>query len=81
MSDDLIDPTPELPDEMLIERIRLPTRVVNALIKGGLKTIGEVREKSDDDLRQLQNLGENSITYLRTTLGLPSLAGVRPARR
>jgi hypothetical protein len=42
--DDLIDPTPELPDHMPIDRIRFPTRIRNVLTAAGLKTVSEVRE-------------------------------------
>ncbi|MET0500389.1 MAG: hypothetical protein ABW172_02575 [Candidatus Binatia bacterium] len=44
----------------------------------GMKTIGEVRETSDDRLLSLPDLGSGSIAYLRETLGLPSTDGVRP---
>ena len=81
MTEDLIDPTPELPDDTPIDKVQLPTRVRNALADEGLKTLGEVREKSDEELLRLQNLGENSVNYLRTTLGMPSHAGVRPPKR
>ena len=37
-----------------------------------MKTIGEVRETSDDRLLSLPDLGSGSIAYLRETLGLPS---------
>jgi hypothetical protein len=43
----------------------------------GMKTIGEVRETSDDNLLSLQNLGPSSISYLRESLGNPSTDGVR----
>src|ERR1700676_1792149 len=54
------------------------TRVRNALNAAGMKTIGEVRETSDDRLLSLPDLGSGSIAYLRETLGLPSTDGVRP---
>jgi hypothetical protein len=40
----LVDPTPELPDDTPIDRVRLPTRIHNVLAAAGLKTVGEVRE-------------------------------------
>jgi DNA-directed RNA polymerase alpha subunit len=39
-----LDPTPELPDDTPIARVRLPSRLRNVLEAAGLKTIGEVRE-------------------------------------
>ena len=73
-----IDPTPELPDDTPIENIRFATRVRNTLAVEGLKTVGEVRETADETLLSFQNLGPDSVTHLRKTLGLPSTDGVRP---
>jgi DNA-directed RNA polymerase alpha subunit len=44
----------------------------------GLKTVGEVRETSDEILLSFQDLGKASVSHLRETLGLPSCDGVRP---
>jgi len=74
----LVVPTPELPDDTPIERVLFSIRIRNALNVAGMKTIGEVRETSDDTLLSLQDLGPSSISYLRETLGLPSTDGVRP---
>ena len=75
----MLYPTPELPDDTLIENVRFSTRVRNALNAAGMRTIGEVRETSDDNLLSLPDLGPGSIAYLRETLGLPSTDGVRPS--
>jgi DNA-directed RNA polymerase alpha subunit len=75
------DPTPELPDDTSIDRVRLPTRIRNVLDAAGLKTVGEVREISDDTLLSFQDFGRGSVAFLRKTLGLPSCDGVRPAKR
>lgn len=72
------NPTPELPDDVPIDQIELSTRIRNALVAAGLKTVGEVRETSDATLLSLQDLGQGSVTHLRDTLGLPSCDGVRP---
>jgi DNA-directed RNA polymerase alpha subunit len=74
----MLYPAPELPDDTLIGQVRFSTRVRNALNAAGMKTIGEVRETSDDNLLSLQDLGPSSISYLRERLGLPSTDGVRP---
>src|SRR6266481_2363131 len=74
----ILYPAPELPDDTLIEQVRFSTGIRNALNAAGLKTIGEVRETSDDNLLSLQDLGPSSISYLREILGLPSTDGVRP---
>jgi DNA-directed RNA polymerase alpha subunit len=74
----MLYPAPELPDDTLVEEVRFSTRIRNALNAAGMKTIGEVRETSDDNLLSLQDLGPSSISYLREALGLPSTDGVRP---
>ena len=74
----MLYPAPELPDDTLIENVRFSTRVRNALNAAGMRTIGEVRETSDDNLLSLQDLGPGSIAYLRETLGLPQLTGSDP---
>ena len=65
-------------DVTFIEQVRFSTRIRNALNATGMKTIGEVRETSDDNLLCLQDIGPGSTAYLREALGLPSTAGVRP---
>ena len=74
----MLNPAPELPDDTAIENVRFSSRIRNALNAAGMKTIGEVRETPDDNLRSLQDLGPSSISYLREALGLPSTDGVRP---
>ena len=73
------EPTPELPDDTPTETINLPTRIRNVLNAAGLRTVGEIRETSDEILLSLPDLGRGSVTYLRETLGLPSAHGVRPS--
>jgi hypothetical protein len=75
-----IEPAPELPDDTLISRVQLSTRIQNALAGAGLRTVGEVREASDEMLLSLPDLGPGSLEHLRETLGLPSCDGVRPRR-
>jgi DNA-directed RNA polymerase alpha subunit len=71
-------PTPELPDETPTRGVNFPLRIKNALFAAGLKTVGEVRELSDEDLLRLPHFGKGSVIQLRTILGLPSTEGVRP---
>jgi hypothetical protein len=49
--------------------------VRNVLVAAGLKTVGEVRETSDEILLSFQDLEKDSVTHLRETLGLPSCDG------
>ena len=74
----MLDQTPELPDDTPISDVEFPARIRNVLAAAGLKTVGEVRETSDEILLSLQDLGKGSVAYLRETLGLPSTDGVTP---
>jgi DNA-directed RNA polymerase alpha subunit len=68
----MLAPTPELPDNTPIERVIFSTRIQNALRTAGLKTVGEVREVSDETLISLPDFGKSSLSDLREKLGLPS---------
>jgi hypothetical protein len=50
----------------------------DALFAAGVKTVGKVREQSDDVLLSSRDLGRSAVARLRETLGLPSTDGVRP---
>jgi DNA-directed RNA polymerase alpha subunit len=73
----MLDPAPELPDDTPIGDVKLPARIRNVLEAAGLKTVGEVRETSDDILLSFNDCGKTSVAYLREALGLPSTDGVR----
>jgi DNA-directed RNA polymerase alpha subunit len=51
---------------------------LNALRIADLKTVGEVREMSDETLISLPDFGRGSLFDLRSKLGMPSTNGVRP---
>lgn len=72
------DPSPELPDDTLIADLKLPTRIRNALVGGGARTVGEVREMPDATLLSFQDLGTESVSYIRKMFGLPSSQGLHP---
>jgi hypothetical protein len=65
----MCDASPDLPDDTLIEVVRLPLIMRHALIDAGLKTVGEVRAATSNELHAISDIGANSITYLRLTLG------------
>jgi hypothetical protein len=65
----MIDPSPELPDDMSIANVELPPKVQQALIAAGLRTVGDVREAPDTKILEIQDLGESSLAVLRKTLG------------
>ena len=75
---ELLDPTPELPDETLLDRVRLPTRIHTFLRIYGLTTVGDVRGVADAALISIPKLGHGSVAHLRKTLGPSSRDGVRP---
>jgi DNA-directed RNA polymerase alpha subunit len=75
----LLDPTPELPDDTPISGVEFPARIRNVLTAAGLETVGEVRETSDEILLSFQDIGKGSVAHLRETLCLPSTDGVRPS--
>ena len=74
----MLDPTPELPDDTLISDVEFPSRIRNALVAAGLQTVGQVRETLDEILLSFPDFGKGSVAHLRETLGLPSTDGVRP---
>jgi hypothetical protein len=73
----MIDPSPELSDDMSIANVELPPKVHQALIAAGLRTVGDVRETPDTKILRIPDLGESALGLLRKTLGLPSSLGVR----
>jgi hypothetical protein len=76
-----LGPTPELPDDTPISKVHLPSRIKDALFAAGLKTVGEVRERSDQALLGLPDIGNAAVYHLRGKLGLPSSVGVRPSNK
>jgi hypothetical protein len=65
----MFDPTPELPSDTLIIMVRFPTILRNALMSAGLKTIGDIRATPDGELGKTTRIGQESLAYLRRTLG------------
>jgi len=65
----MLDPIPELPDNTPISDVELPARIRNVLAAAGLKTVGEVREASDELLSSLDDIGKASVTLLLSTSG------------
>jgi len=58
----------DLPDDTLIEMVRLPTRIRNAVKFAGLKTIGDLQETTDEMFASIPNLGPGSVKWLRAKL-------------
>ena len=64
----MFDLGPDLPDDTLIEMVRLPTRIRNAAKYAGLKTIGDLPETTEETLASIPNLGPGSVKWLRARL-------------
>lgn len=55
-------------DEVMLEELHLPTRTINALRKAGIKTLGDLSDRTEDDLLKVRNLGEKSIREILSLL-------------
>jgi DNA-directed RNA polymerase alpha subunit len=65
----MFDLGPDLPDDTLLEMVRVPTRIRNAIKFAGLKTVGEIRDTTDAAFASIPNLGPGSVKWLREQLG------------
>ena len=61
----MLDPIPELPDNTPISDVELPARIRNVLAAAGLKTVGEVREASDELLLSVDDIGKPSSFFAK----------------
>lgn len=61
----------ELPSEVLrltVEELTLPTRIANALRKGGYGTVKDLTTATASDIAKVKNLGEKSIKVIKAAL-------------
>ncbi|MSQ11371.1 MAG: DNA-directed RNA polymerase subunit alpha [Dehalococcoidia bacterium] len=64
---------------MPVEKLELSSRTFNCLKRSGINKVGELLERSKEDLEHIRNFGEKSLTELVNRLrerGLPLPAGV-----
>jgi DNA-directed RNA polymerase subunit alpha len=54
--------------ELTVEELDLPTRIANALRKGGYDTLGTLTAATREDLTKVKNLGEKSIKIVEGAL-------------
>jgi len=54
--------------KLTVEELELPTRIVNALRKGGYGTISDLSAAQPVDLAKVKNLGEKSIKIIKAAL-------------
>jgi DNA-directed RNA polymerase alpha subunit len=52
-----------------IEELSLSVRTFNCLKRAGIAKVGELLERSDDDLLKIKNLGEKALEEVRRQLG------------
>lgn len=53
---------------LTVEELDLPTRIANALRRGGYKTVADLVEADPSDLEKVKNLGEKSVKVIRAAL-------------
>ena len=66
------------PAEIELERIGLPARALNVLVKAGVTTVGDVLELSKAELLSIKSFGEKSYGQLYGRLGELDLLPVEP---
>ncbi|MFC1749922.1 DNA-directed RNA polymerase subunit alpha [Pseudomonadota bacterium] len=69
--DSQAEDTSQYPNETLsltVEELDLPTRIANALRKGGYKTVSDLTKANKDDIAKVKNLGERSVSLVEDAL-------------
>jgi hypothetical protein len=69
----MIDPSPELPDDMSIANVELPPKLQQALTAAGLRTVGDVREAPDTKILRIPDLGRVRWLCFAKPSGCPLL--------
>ena len=54
--------------DIAVEELPLQTRTINALKKAGIDTLDELSKKTEEDLADIKNLGEKSVTEINKLL-------------
>ena len=62
------------PTKTKIEELNLSTRTENALVVAGIRTVGGLLRKSEEDLLALDGLGEKAVTEIKKSLQNISLS-------
>lgn len=55
-------------EDVTVEELPLQTRTINALKKHGIKTLSELARKTDEDLADIKNLGDKSVSEIKKLL-------------
>jgi len=60
--------------EMSIEELELSVRSYNCLKRAGINTVGELTEKTDEDMMKVRNLGKKSLEEVKAKLSAIGLS-------
>jgi DNA-directed RNA polymerase subunit alpha len=63
--------------KLTVEELELPTRIVNALRRGGYGTVSELLAASNQDLTKVKNLGEKSIKIVQAALAKKGVLAIK----
>ncbi|MFA6005214.1 MAG: DNA-directed RNA polymerase subunit alpha [Patescibacteria group bacterium] len=55
-------------ENMMVDELDLPTRVINALIKHGVETVKQLTAMQDEDFAKVRGLGKKSVEELKVKL-------------
>lgn len=59
---------PSATSNLSVEELGLPTRVANALVKGGYETVGDLVKAGEGELSRVRNLGGKSVKTIHAAL-------------
>jgi len=54
--------------DMMVDELDLPTRVINALVKNKIETVAQLKQLTDEDFSKIRGLGKKSIDELKEKL-------------
>lgn len=60
--------------KLTVEELDLPTRIANALRKGGYKTVSDLVQASEAEIVKVKNLGEKSVQLVKKALKKKAVA-------
>ena len=71
VKEEMISMSPEEVETMklTVEELDLPTRIANALRKGGFETVADLTRSPKDEISRVKNLGGKSIDLIEEALG------------
>lgn len=68
VEDDALSPEEAETLRLTVEELDLPTRIANALRKGGFKTVGDLQGAPKSVIAKVKNLGEKSVDVINEAL-------------